>query len=162
MVSFGSFLMFLGFVGASVLAALPGAFIRPGEWYERLAKPSWRPPNRLFPPVWSILYVMIAVSGWLVWREAGFSGGGVPLSVFGLQLALNAAWTPAFFGLHRIDLGLAIIVLVWLSIVATIVFFYPVSSVAALLLVPYLLWVSFAVALNFSIWRRNPPDGSSG
>ena len=162
MVSFSSFLMFLGFVGACVLAALTGAFIRPGEWYERLTKPSWRPPNRLFPPVWSILYVMIAVSGWLVWREAGFSGAAIPLTVFFLQLALNAAWTPIFFGLHRIDLGLATIVLVWMSIVATIVVFYSVSGVAAYLLVPYLLWVTFAVALNFSIWRHNPSDGSSG
>lgn len=160
--SFSSFLMFLGFVAASVLAALSGAFIRPGEWYERLAKPSWRPPNRLFPPVWSILYVMIAVSGWLVWREAGFSGAAVPLTVFCLQLALNAAWTPIFFGLHRIDLGLAAIVLVWISIVATIVVFYPISSLAAFLLIPYLFWVTFAVALNFSIWRSNPPGGASG
>jgi len=154
--------MLLGFIGACVLVALTGAFIRPGEWYERLVKPSWRPPNRLFPPVWSILYVMIAVSGWLIWREAGFSGAAVPLTVFFVQLALNAAWTPIFFGLHRIDLGLATIILVWMSIVATIVVFYPVSSLAAFLLIPYLLWVTFAVALNLSIWRHNPPDGASG
>jgi tryptophan-rich sensory protein len=98
---------------------MTGAFFRPGEWYERLKKPSWRPPNRLFAPVWTVLYVMIAVSGWLVWREFGFAGAVLPLAVYALQLVLNAAWTPLFFGLHRPDLAFVDIVLVWLSIVAT-------------------------------------------
>ena len=112
-----------GFIAACFLAAMTGAFFRPGEWYERLKKPSWRPPNRLFAPVWTVLYVMIAVSGWLVWREAGFAGAALPLAIYALQLVLNAAWTPLFFGLHRPDLGFVDIVLVWLSIVATIVLF---------------------------------------
>jgi translocator protein len=144
-----------GFIGASFLAAMTGAFFRPGEWYERLKKPSWRPPNRLFAPVWTVLYVMIAVSGWLVWQEVGFAGAVLPLAVYGLQLVLNAAWTPLFFGLHRPDLGFVDIVLVWLSIVTTIVLFIPIHVGAALLLMPYLGWVTFATALNFAVWQLN-------
>lgn len=144
-----------GFLAACFLAALTGALFRPGEWYERLKKPSWRPPNKLFAPVWTVLYVMIAVSGWLVWREAGFDGAALPLAVYGIQLVLNGIWTPLFFGLHRPDLGMIDIVLVWLSILATIVLFWPVHMLAALLLVPYLAWVTFAAALNFSIWQLN-------
>ena len=98
---------------------------------------------------------MIAVAGWLIWREAGFAGAGLPLAVYALQLVLNAAWSPLFFGLHRPDLGFVDIVLVWLSIVTTIALFYPIHVAAALLLVPYLVWVTFATALNFAVWRLN-------
>ena len=143
------------FIAACVLAALTGAFFRPGEWYERLKKPSWRPPNRLFAPVWTVLYLMIAVAGWLVWRKAGFAGAGLALAFYALQLILNAVWTPLFFGLHRPELGFVDIVLVWVSVVVTIVLFYPIQAVAALLLVPYFAWVTFAAALNYSIWRLN-------
>jgi tryptophan-rich sensory protein len=99
---------------------------------------------------------MIAVSGWLIWREAGLAGAALPLAVYTLQLVVNAAWTPLFFGLHRPDLGFVDIVLLWLSIGATIVLFIPIHIAAALLLVPYLAWVSFATALNLAIWRLNP------
>jgi translocator protein len=150
-----SFLVLIGFIGATAVAATTGAIFRPGEWYERLAKPDWRPPNWLFAPVWSLLYLMIAFSGWLVWRDAGLAGAGLPLLVYFLQLLLNAAWTPMFFGLHRIDLGFLTIFALWLSILATIWLFYPVSVVAAMLLVPYFAWVSFAALLNLSIWRLN-------
>ncbi len=156
MMDASSWLALLGFIAACFLAAMTGAFFRPGDWYERLKKPSWRPPNRLFGPVWTVLYVMIAVSGWLVWREAGFAGAALPQSVYGLQLILNAAWTPLFFGLHRPDLGFVDIALVWLSVVATIVLFVPIHVGAALLLMPYLAWVTFAAALNFAVWRLNP------
>jgi tryptophan-rich sensory protein len=105
--------------------------------------------------LWTVLYLMIAVAGWLIWREAGFAGAGLPLAVYALQLVLNAAWSPLFFGLHRPDLGFVDIVLVWLSIIATIVLFYPIHVGAALLLVPYLAWVTFATALNFAVWRLN-------
>jgi tryptophan-rich sensory protein len=98
---------------------------------------------------------MIAVSGWLVWRKAGVSGAAGSLAIFALQLGLNAAWTPVFFGLHRIGLGFATICLLWLAIAATIAGFYPVSATAALLLLPYLVWVGFAAALNYAIWRLN-------
>ena len=145
-----------GFLAVCFLAALPGVWFPPGEWYERLKKPAWRPPNRLFAPVWTVLYVMMAIAGWLIWRQAGFVGAGVALAVYALQLVINAAWTPLFFGLRRPDFGLVDIVLLWLSIVATIALFAPISVVAASLLVPYLAWVTFAAALNFALWRLNP------
>jgi len=157
--SVSSILALFGFMAACFLAALTGAFFRPGNWYERLKKPSWRPPNRLFAPVWTTLYVTIAISGWLIWREVGFAGATLPLAVYALQLLLNAAWTPLFFGLRRPDLGLLDIVLVWLSIIATITLFFPIHSGAAILLAPYLVWVTFATALNFAVWRLNPPAG---
>ncbi|MDQ2801589.1 MAG: tryptophan-rich sensory protein [Pseudomonadota bacterium] len=143
------------FIVAGFLAALPGALFRPGEWYERLNKPSWRPPNWLFAPVWTLLYLMIAVSGWLIWRKAGIAGAGLPLAVYALQLVFNAVWSPIFFGLHRPDLAFVDILLVWASIIATIVLFYPIHVGAALLLVPYFLWVTFAAGLNLAMWRLN-------
>ena len=99
-----------------------GRLFRPGEWYGQLDKPPWRPPDWLFAPVWTVLYAMIALSGWLVWREAGFAGAALPLTIYGLQLILNAAWTPIFFGLRRPDLAVIEIALVWASILATICF----------------------------------------
>ncbi len=147
--------MMMAFGAASFGAAATGAIFRPGEWYKQLDKPRWRPPDWLFAPVWAVLYVLIALSGWAVWEEAGISGAALPLGVYALQLLLNAAWTPIFFGLHRPGLALVEILILCGSIVATMVLFYPVSAAAAWLLVPYLAWVSFASALNFSIWRRN-------
>jgi tryptophan-rich sensory protein len=140
---------------ASFAAGIGGIFFRSGQWYERLDKPSWRPPAWLFAPVWTFLYATIALAGWLVWREAGFEGAVLPLSAYGTQLLLNAAWSPIFFGLHRIGWALAEMVLLWLSIVATIILFYPIHAAAAAVLAPYLCWVSFALLLNLSVWRRN-------
>ncbi len=150
----------IGFVAACFVAASMGAIFRPGSWYEHLAKPSWRPPNWLFAPVWTVLYLAIAVSGWMIWRKAGLAGAALPLSIYLLQLMLNLAWTPIFFGLHRPGAAFAEIVLLWVSIAATIVLFYPLDALSALLLVPYLAWVSFAATLNFAIWRLNPEIGS--
>jgi tryptophan-rich sensory protein len=147
----------LVFVAATVAAALMGSLFRPGEWYERLKKPSWRPPNWLFAPVWSALYLMMAVAAWLVWKAAGLPAAGAPLALWLGQLILNAAWSPAFFGLKRPDLGLVVIVALWLAIVTTIVAFASISAAAAWLMVPYLCWVSFATALNFAVWRLNRP-----
>jgi benzodiazapine receptor len=150
----------LAFLALCFAAASTGALFRPGRWYENIAKPRWRPPNWLFGPVWAVLYVMIAVSGWLVWKRAGLSGGAVPLAIYLAQLALNAAWSGLFFGLRRPDLAFAEICLLWLSIVATIAAFAGVDHLAALLLVPYLLWVTFASLLNFELWRLNPAPPS--
>lgn len=150
-----SIAMLAGFVAVCFLAAATGILFRPGDWYERLRKPSWRPPNRLFAPVWTILYLMIALSGWLVWQAAGFGGAATALALYAVQLLLNAAWTPVFFGLHRLDLGFAVIVALWLSIAATIAAFAPVNGASALLMVPYLAWVTFATLLNFAVWRLN-------
>ena len=148
--------MLIGFMVAAFAAAIPGRLFRPGQWYNGLDKPAWRPPDWLFAPVWCVLYATIGVSGWLVWREAGLTGAAVPLAVYVVQLALNAAWSPIFFGLRRPDVAFVEIILLWLSIAATIVMFFPVHAGAAVLLLPYLAWVSFASALNHSIWRRNP------
>ncbi len=145
----------VGFIAACVGAALSGAIFRPGDWYERIRKPSWRPPNWLFGPAWTILYGMIAFSGWLVWREAGWAGATIPLTIYFVQLALNALWSALFFGLRRPGLALFEMALLWIGILATIVTFWPIRQDAALLLVPYLAWVSFAFALNLSIWRLN-------
>ena len=150
----------LGFIGACLVISTTGAAFRPGAWYERLAKPRWRPPNWVFAPAWAVLYLCIAVSGWLVWREAGFAAAAVPLAVYAVQLALNAAWSWIFFGLRRPDLAFAEIVALWLSIAATIAAFYPIHRGAAWLLVPYLCWMSFAGALNLAMWRLNRAPGA--
>lgn len=133
-----------------------GALFVPGEWYASLDKPSWNPPNWLFGPVWSSLYTMMAVSAWLVWRRGGFAAKGTPLRIFLLQLVLNAAWTPLFFGLHFIGAALAEIILLWLAILLTFIAFLRADKLSAWLLVPYFGWVSFATVLNFALWRLNP------
>jgi tryptophan-rich sensory protein len=138
-------------------AALGGLFSVGGDggWYADLAKPSWTPPSWLFGPVWTALYGMMAVAVWLVWMRRHDRPAAVPMTVFALQLVLNAAWTPLFFGLHRPGIAFADIVLLWLVLVATVWLFWGRRAIAGLLLVPYLLWVSFAAALNFAIWRLN-------
>lgn len=155
-----SILALLGFGGVCLLAAATGAAFPPGEWYERLAKPWWRPPNWLFAPAWTVLYLTIAVSGWLVWREFGFASAGLALAIYFVQLALNAAWTPIFFGLRRPGLAVLEIVLLWVSIIATIALFHPLNAAAAWLLLPYLAWVAFAAMLNLAIWRLNSATAS--
>ncbi len=149
-------LSLFAFVAMCFAAAMTGAFFGPGKWYERLEKPPWTPPNWAFPVVWMILYGMIAVSGWILWTAPPGTEIALPLGLWGLQLALNAAWSPVFFGLRRLDLGMVVVSGMWVSILATIVACWPVSWLAALLLVPYLVWVTIAAALNLSVWRRNP------
>jgi len=149
-----SIIVLIGFIGACLLAARVGAAYRPGDWYEQLRKPAW-PPNWVFPPAWAVLYLTIAVSGWLVWRTSGSAGAALPFAICLLQLVLNAAWSPIFFGIRRPDLAFMEIVILWFSIVATIATFHSLNAVAAWLLLPYLGWVTFAAALNFTIWRMN-------
>ena len=122
------------------------------SWYPSLAKPDWTPPNWVFGPVWTLLYPLVAVAGWLAWREGRARVGTL---LFLLQLALNAAWPWIFFGDRRIGLALLCVVAMWLAILATIRAFWPVSRSAAVLLVPYLAWVGFAIALNAAIWFLN-------
>jgi tryptophan-rich sensory protein len=117
-----------------------------------LATPWWRPPDWLFGPAWAVLYTLIAVAGWLVWQRDGV---GTPILVYLVSLGFNAGWSAIFFGLRRIDWALLWILGLWLSIVAVIATFAPVSTTAAVLLLPYLAWVAFAAALNGSIWRLN-------
>ena len=145
-----------GFFAACFVTASSGAVFKPGLWYDRLAKPWWRPPNWLFPPAWAVLYATIAVAGWMVWREAGFGGATVAFTIYGLQLVLNFCWSVLFFGLRRPDLAFGEVLLLWASILAMILAFHAVVPAAAWILVPYLCWVSFAAVLNFAMWRLNP------
>jgi tryptophan-rich sensory protein len=145
-----------GWVLLCFAAAALGGLFMPGDWYASLRKPSWNPPGWVFGPVWTVLYTMMAVAAWLVWRRGGFAAQRRPLTLFLVQLALNAAWTPLFFGLHWPGVAFAEMLFLWLAIGATLLAFRPVSRVAAWLLAPYLAWVSFAAALNFTLWRLNP------
>ena len=142
------------FVALVAATAFTGAQFQPGVWYAALAKPSWTPPNWLFGPVWTLLYIGIAVAGWLVWRKTGRIE--TTLWIWLAQLVLNAAWSWLFFGIHRPDLALVNILAMLVLIALFIVFARPVSPIASWLFVPYFLWVSYATALNFSIWRANP------
>ena len=139
-----------------VVNGTSGALFRPGEWYENLRKPGWTPPNWLFGPVWTTLYVMIAIAGWLVWRSGA---PGIAIWLWGLQLVVNFGWSGLFFGMRRMDLAFYAVVLMWLLIAGFIVMAAPLSPVAALLFVPYLIWVTIAGALNWTVWRMNPGQG---
>lgn len=140
--------------GAVLVTAVVGSLfsVSAGSTYTALEQPSWAPPAWLFGPVWTTLYVMIAISGWLAWRSGATRG---ELALFGGQLVLNAAWTPLFFGLGWFWAAFAEIVVLWLAIAALVVAFRRRNRAAALLLVPYLGWVSFAAALNLSIALLN-------
>lgn len=156
----GTIMGLLVFMLASGAAAVTGIFFRPGAWYRDLAKPPWRPPDWLFGPVWLVLYISIAVSGWLIWRQWGIDGVALALGVFAVQLVLNALWSAIFFGLRRPDLAFIEVLCLWVSIIATIAVFHPIDAAAAYLLIPYALWVSFAAILNYSIWRLNTEQAS--
>ena len=150
-------LLFIAIVAA---AAYTGARYLPGAWYASLAKPAWTPPNWLFGPVWTAIYLMIAVAGWLVWQSeedapATNDGQGAAKGLWIAQLALNAAWSPTMFGAQHIGLALVIIGLMWLAIAAFIATTWSRRRIAAWLFVPYLAWVAYASALNFAIWRLN-------
>ena len=124
-------------------------------WYRGLKKPAWTPPNWLFGPAWTALYLAMAVAVWMVWKRAEGVGGNAALRVFAIQLALNLAWSFIFFKFHNPALAFAEIVLLWIAIAVTILKFAYVSEIAAWLLVPYLIWVTYAASLNFAIWRMN-------
>ncbi|MFN2443729.1 MAG: TspO/MBR family protein [Thermoanaerobaculia bacterium] len=136
-------------------AAATGALFTDASWYGEIARPSWSPSPSVFGPVWTVLYAMMAIAAWIVWKEKGFSGAGRALGLYFAQLLLNAAWSPLFFGLHAIGLALIDIIVLWAMILATIVEFRKHRALAAWLLVPYLLWVTFAGALNAAILRLN-------
>ncbi|WP_127596848.1 TspO/MBR family protein [Nitratireductor alexandrii] len=143
------------FIVLVILTAASGAVFKPGSWYETLRKPSWTPPNWAFPTVWTILYIMIAYAGWSVWAAAGWS---LPLLFWAAQLVLNGMWSWLFFGLRRMGLALGDVALLWLAIAGFIVTAWPVSQLAALLFAPYLVWVTIAGLLNFSVLRLNEAD----
>jgi translocator protein len=142
----------IAFFAITFVAALTGAMFMPGPWYKTLLKPTWTPPNWVFGPAWTVLYFLIAVAGWRVYRAVGWHSA---LVFWLLQLVLNAAWSWLMFGQKRIDLALIDVVALWLSIAAFIVVARPIDQTASFLFVPYLAWVTFATVLNAAIWRLN-------
>ncbi|MDJ1017797.1 MAG: TspO/MBR family protein [Paracoccaceae bacterium] len=146
-------LLFIIFLAGCGAAATTGAMFDPGEWYEGLEKPPWTPAKWVFPAAWSVLYLCIAAAGA---RVAVLEGSAYAMAFFALQLALNTLWTPIFFGLRRMGAGMVVIVFLWLAVAATMLAFFALDWIAGALFAPYLLWVTIAAALNFSVWRRNP------
>lgn len=147
-----------GWLLISVVAGGVGAVasVSANDFYGSLTQPPWAPPAWLFGPVWTLLYLMMGVAAWLVWRRHGFRGARAALLLFGAQLVANALWTWLFFAWHRGALAMVDIVVLWLLITATIAAFWRLQRLAAVLLLPYLAWVSFASALTWAMWRMNP------
>jgi len=150
-----STLVLLLFIIFVFTAAFAGSRFLPGEWYRNLQKPPWTPPNWLFGPVWTILYIMIAFSGWMVCRESGFTAALFPFIIYLLQLILNAMWTWLFFGLHKPAIAFLDISALWLCILFLIILFWQISKPAGILLIPYLIWVTYAATLNYFLYKLN-------
>jgi translocator protein len=148
-------LMFLGVCLA--IGAVGGAVTSTAvtTWYQHLRKPSFNPPDWVFSPVWTALYISMAVAAWNVWRHHGLQSTRFGMSLFAGQLALNLAWSILFFGLQQIGLALIEIILLFAAITGTALAFWRLDGVAALLFIPYVAWVGFASLLNFAIWRLN-------
>jgi translocator protein len=146
------------FIAIMFLAAMPAFFFPPGQWYTDIHKPSWNPPAFLFGPVWSTLYVLIAISIWRVWPSRNQAWAVKPIWLWSAQWLLNMAWSFIFFGMQLPGLALLEILLLWACIFAYILTTYRHERFAAYLFVPYLLWVSFATVLNGTIWFLNFPS----
>lgn len=144
--------------GVTYAAAAVGALasVQARSFYMELTRPEWAPPGWLFGPVWSALYALMAIAAWLVWRSAGFPAARLAAGLFAAQLVANALWSWLFFAWRFGAAAFAEVVLLWLLILATAVAFWRTSRLAALLLAPYLAWVSFAAALTWAVWRANP------
>ncbi len=148
----------LGLLGWLVITGLVAAFgsqFESGPWYDALEKPSWTPPSWLFGPVWTVLYILMAVAAWLVWSKHRSEGAPLALGLYIVHLLFNGAWSWIFFGLEMPGLALLDIIVLWVMIVVLIVLFYRYRPMAGWLLIPYLLWVSYATALNLAIWSMN-------
>ncbi len=146
----------IGWITLTFCAPLFSITSLPGSWYAGLKKPSWNPPPWIFGPAWTLLYILMACAAWMVWKRGGFKAQRVPLMLYLLQLALNAAWTPIFFGMHQMGAALAVIIALWITILYILLCFWRVSTLAGTFFVPYLAWVSFATFLNFTLWKLNP------
>ena len=145
--------LFLTFLAACGAASATGAMFEPGDWYKSLTKPWWTPPGWVFPVAWSVLYLCMAASAG---RVAVLPDNGQAMAFWALQIAVNTLWTPVFFGLHRMRAAMVVMAGLWLSVAATMLAFFQMDSTAGLLFVPYLVWVTIAAALNFSVMRLNP------
>ncbi|NNL19685.1 MAG: tryptophan-rich sensory protein [Boseongicola sp.] len=145
-------LLFAIFLASTGAAATTGVMFEPGQWYDQLEKPSWNPPKWLFPLAWTILYIAMSVAAA---RVAPQSGSAYALAFFALQIALNTLWTPIFFGLRRMRAAFIVIIFLWLAVAACLALFWQIDLIAGLLFAPYLMWVSAAGALNYSVWQLN-------
>jgi len=132
-----------------------GSQFAPDLWYAGIVKPSWTPPGWIFGPVWTLLYILMAVAAWLVWREREDRASLPALVFYAAQMFVNALWSWIFFGLHRIGWALLDLSALWVLILITCLFFWRIRRAAAILMLPYLAWVSFAGILNFALWRLN-------
>ncbi len=148
----------LGWLVCAFAAAGLGAVasVRAAEFYSQLQRPAWAPPARVFGPVWSVLYALMGIAAWLVWREGGFKQARLPLGLFIVQLAANALWSWLFFAWHEGALAFAEILVLWMLILATVIAFWRRRPVAGALLLPYLAWVTFATGLCLATWKLNP------
>lgn len=147
-----------GWAAITCAAAAAGALgsASASAFYAELTRPAWAPPGWLFAPAWTTLYALMAVSAWLVWRSKGFAGARIALSLYLIQLAANALWSWLFFAWRLGALAFMEVLLLWCLIVATVAAFGRVSRTATVLMMPYLAWVTYASALTFEVWRRNP------
>jgi benzodiazapine receptor len=147
---------FVAFLLITGTAGFVGSMFPPGEWYEKLKKPSFTPPSSQFAPIWTSLYFLMAMAAWLVWRRRGLVAAGLPLGLFLLQLIFNAAWPWLFFGRHRIGAAFAEMIIMWLLLIATTASFWHHVPLAGILMLPCVFWVAFAAAINWATWRLNP------
>lgn len=147
------FILFLIFLAACFGAGGTGAAFPPGPWYEELQKPSWTPPNWMFPVMWTTIYVLISFAGA---RVAGVEGSAYAMAFWAAQIAFNALWTPVFFGLRRLKGALLVMVPLWLSVLGCVVTHWQLDTWAGLAMVPYLIWITVAGALNFTVAQMNP------
>ncbi|CUX81856.1 MAG: heme degradation intermediates transporter TspO [Roseibaca calidilacus] len=146
-------MLFLTFLAACGAAGATGAMFEPGKWYENLDKPVWTPPGLVFPIVWLSLYVAMSYAAM---RVAQVDGSQQALAFWAMQIAFNTLWSPVFFGLRRMRAAMVILSCLWVAVALTLVSFYLLDPLAGYLIAPYLLWVTIAGALNFSVWQRNP------
>lgn len=151
-------LLFCVFFAACLGAGITGGLFPPGEWYRNLKKPVWTPPDWVFPVTWIVLYTCMAVAGA---RAALAPDNGLAMAFWAMQIAFNGLWTPVFFGLRQIRLGMAVVSALWLSVLCAMVALWQVDPLAGMLFAPYLLWVTIASALNAAVWRLNPEVAAS-
>jgi tryptophan-rich sensory protein len=150
-----SWITLAAFLAATFGAGVTGAAFPPGPWYRTLRKPAWTPPDWLFPIAWTALYVAMAVAAWRV-ALSGSDWAAAGLALWSWQIVMNALWSPIFFGLRRLGAALAALSGLWAAVALTTLAFWQADRTAALLMAPYLVWVSYAGALNLALWRMNP------
>ena len=144
--------LFAIFLVATGAAATTGAMFEPGDWYNALKKPSWTPPKWLFPVAWMVLYLAMSVAAA---RVAPLEGSAYAMAFFAMQIAFNTLWTPIFFGLKRMGAAMVVMGWLWIGVAGCLVTFWQLDTIAGLLFVPYLVWVTVAGGLNYSVWQLN-------